>query len=108
GVTALFGPSGSGKTMLLRCIAGLEHPVGYLEVNGETWQDESKSIFLPTHQRSLGYVFQEASLFPHMSVRRNLEYGYARTPPAERKVAWNHAVDLLEIGPLLQRATDRL
>ncbi len=109
GVTALFGPSGSGKTMLLRCIAGLEHPVGgYLEVNGETWQDEDKSIFLPTHQRSLGYVFQEASLFPHMSVRRNLEYGYARTPPAERKVAWNHAVDLLEIGPLLQRATDRL
>ena len=72
GVSALFGHSGSGKTTLLRAIAGLErHPEGYLEVNGQVWQDQR--TFLPTHQRPLGYVFQEASLFPHLSVRDNLD-----------------------------------
>ena len=71
GVTALFGHSGSGKTTLLRCIAGLERaPMGVLTVNGEVWQDDSH--WLPTHKRPLGYVFQEASLFPHLSVLDNL------------------------------------
>ena len=73
GVSALFGPSGSGKTTCLRAIAGLERPRGgYLSVNGEVWQDDAKRLFVPTHRRSLGYVFQEASLFPHLSVRGNL------------------------------------
>jgi len=64
GVTALFGHSGSGKTTLLRCLAGLERaPRGFLSVNGEVWQDEK--CWMPTHKRPLGYVFQEASLFPH-------------------------------------------
>ena len=80
GVTALFGPSGSGKTTLLRCIAGLERATGWLRVNGEPWQDEK--TFVPVHRRPLGYVFQEASLFPHLSVRANLEYGLKRTPAA--------------------------
>src|SRR5512143_2678875 len=77
GVTALFGHSGSGKTTLLRCLAGLERaPDGYLALDGAVWQDGP--LFVPTHKRPLGYVFQEASLFAHLSVRRNLEYGLRR------------------------------
>ncbi|MDA8254190.1 MAG: molybdenum ABC transporter ATP-binding protein [Betaproteobacteria bacterium] len=109
GVTALFGPSGSGKTTLLRCLAGLERASnGYLEVNGEIWQDDSKGIYLPTHRRPLGYVFQEASLFPHLSVRRNLEYGWKRIPAAQRRVGFDQAVELVGIGPLLARDPARL
>ena len=104
GVTAVFGSSGSGKTTLLRCVAGLERaPQGFLEVNGNCWQDESRGFFRPTHQRPLGYVFQEASLFAHLSVRKNLEYGQRRTPPSRRKVAFDEAVELLGVAPLLAR-----
>ena len=78
GITSLFGASGSGKTTLLRCIAGLERTPGSLQVGDEIWQNETTSV--PTHRRTLGYVFQEASLFPHLSVRANLEYGYRRIP----------------------------
>jgi molybdate transport system ATP-binding protein len=109
GVTALFGHSGSGKTTLLRCLAGLERAQsGYLAVNGEIWQDEERGLFLPVHRRPLGYVFQEASLFPHLSVRRNLEYGWRRIPPARRQVGFDQAVDLLGIGHLLDRGPARL
>ena len=102
GVTALFWPSGSGKTTLLRCIAGLERaPDGVLQVNGAVWQDDAKRIFLPTYQRPLGYVFQEASLFPHLDVRRNLEYGMKRVPASERRVSLEQAIELLGIGALL-------
>jgi molybdate transport system ATP-binding protein len=67
GITVLFGHSGSGKTTLLRCIAGLQKaPEGYLQINGEVWQDSDKRLFIPTHQRALGYVFQEANLFAHL------------------------------------------
>jgi molybdate transport system ATP-binding protein len=101
GVTALFGPSGSGKTTLLRCIAGLERAQGTLQVNGATWQDEK--TFVPIHQRPLGYVFQEASLFPHLSVRANLEYGYKRIKPAERKVPLAQVVEWLGLSRLIER-----
>ena len=101
GVTALFGPSGSGKTTLLRCIAGLERATGTLHVNGDTWQDET--IFLHVHKRPLGYVFQEASLFPHLSVRANLEYGLKRTPQSERKVLLEQVVEWLGLGRLIER-----
>ena len=101
GVTALFGPSGSGKTTLLRCIAGLERATGTLQVNGEVWQDDTK--FVPTHHRPLGYVFQEASLFPHLSVRANLEYGLKRIPSAERKVRLEQVVEWLGLGRLIER-----
>jgi molybdate transport system ATP-binding protein len=101
GVTALFGPSGSGKTTLLRCVAGLERaPGGRLVVQGEVWQDERH--WLPTHRRPLGYVFQEASLFSHLSVRENLRYGLKRVR-SERQVSLEQAVDLLGIAPLLDR-----
>jgi molybdate transport system ATP-binding protein len=107
GVTALFGHSGSGKTTFLRAIAGLEQvPGGFLEVNGAVWQDDA--TFLPTHQRPLGYVFQEASLFHHLSIRRNLEYGMRRVPEAARKVSLDQAVELLGIAPLLDRMPDSL
>ncbi|WP_303900836.1 molybdenum ABC transporter ATP-binding protein [Thiohalomonas denitrificans] len=101
GITALFGHSGSGKTTLLRCIAGLERAEGRLEVNGEVWQD--RKVFLPVHRRALGYVFQESSLFPHLSVRRNLEFGWRRIARRERRVAFDQAVELLGIEPLLPR-----
>jgi molybdate transport system ATP-binding protein len=104
GFTGVFGPSGSGKTTLLRCVAGLERvPGGLLEVAGETWQDDTRGCFLPPHRRRAGFVFQEAGLFPHLSVRRNLEYGWRRTPAWERRVAFDDAVEWLGLGPLLTR-----
>src|SRR5690606_77989 len=79
GITAIFGPSGSGKTTLLRAVAGLERAkVAYVQVAGEVWQDDARGVFLPTHQRPLGYVFQEASLFDHLDVRANLAFGQKR------------------------------
>lgn len=109
GVTALFGPSGSGKTSLLRCVAGLEHAEqGYLHVNGELWQDSAHQHFLAPHQRALGYVFQEASLFEHLSVRRNLEYGLKRVAAQQRRVALDQALELLGIAHLLERMPARL
>ena len=106
GVTALFGQSGSGKTTLLRCIAGLEHGRGHLKVADQVWQDEQS--FLPVYRRPLGYVFQEANLFPHLTARRNLEYGMRRVGASERRVAVDQAVELLGIGHLLDRLPDRL
>ncbi|MDO8263262.1 MAG: molybdenum ABC transporter ATP-binding protein [Gallionella sp.] len=104
GITALFGPSGSGKTTLLRCIAGLERTAnGSLQVKDEVWQDGAN--FLPTCQRPLGYVFQEASLFPHLSVRRNLEYGLKRIPPEQRKVQLEQVVEWLGLNKLIERAS---
>ena len=106
GVTALFGPSGSGKTTLLRCMAGLERaPRAFLSVGGEIWQDDTR--WLPTHQRPLGYVFQEASLFAHLTVLGNLRYGMRRTGEAPR-VSLEHAIELLGIGHLLERRPERL
>jgi molybdate transport system ATP-binding protein len=108
GVTALFGRSGSGKTTLLRCLAGLVPAEGYLRVNGETWQDSDAGTFLPTHRRPLGYVFQEKSLFAHLSVRKNLEYGLKRLPRTERRVRFEEAVTLLGVAPLLSRTPQQL
>jgi molybdate transport system ATP-binding protein len=102
GVSSLFGPSGSGKTSLLRAIAGLDrHPEGYLRVDREVWQDGSR--FVAPHRRPIGYVFQEASLFDHLSVRGNLEFGYRRLPRRERRIDLDEIVDLLGIGMLLGR-----
>jgi len=109
GVTALFGHSGSGKTTLLRCVAGLERSgQGELTVNGERWQDSVQNLFVPPHRRSIGYVFQEANLFAHLSVRRNLEFGMCRVAAAQRRVALEQAVELLGIAHLLERMPDRL
>lgn len=104
GVTALFGHSGSGKTTCLRAMAGLERaPGGFFSIGGEVWQDEERGLFVPTHRRALGYVFQEASLFPHLSVRGNLEFGQKRAPAAKGHSGLAAVADLLGIAGLLER-----
>jgi len=127
GITVLYGPSGCGKTSLLRCVAGLERPHRPNRLPGTTlvqldltdpascWQDDSRNHFVPTHQRALGYVFQEASLFPHLTVEGNLHYGLKRTRPlglgtgaAKQTQALNAAIELLGIGHLLRRPVDQL
>lgn len=108
GITVLFGHSGSGKTTLLRCIAGLQRaPLGFLEINGNIWQDSKCGLFLPTYRRSLGYVFQDANLFPHLTVRDNLHYGLKRIKqPGTVKL--EHTVELLGIGHLMERMPGHL
>ncbi len=102
GITAIFGPSGCGKTSLLRAIAGLERGSrGEFSIDGVVWQDAT--TFLAPHKRPLGYVFQEPSLFPHLSVRANLLYGYKRTPTASQRVSFDQAVELLRVAPLFGR-----
>ena len=109
GVSALFGHSGSGKTSCLRCFAGLDRPrEGYLQVAGERWQDSASGDFQPAHRRAIGYVFQDANLFPHLSVRGNLEFGQRRIAARERKVALDQALELLGIGHLLERLPSAL
>ncbi len=105
GVTALFGHSGSGKTTLLRCIAGLQRGEAvHLAFGDEVWEDSARGLFVPTHRRPLGYVFQEASLFPHLTVAQNLAFGQRRVARTERRVSLEAAVELLGIGHLLGRA----
>ncbi len=106
GITGLLGPSGCGKTTLLRAIAGLERAQGFCRVGGTVWQDEK--TFLPPHRRPLGYVFQEARLFPHLSVEGNLAYGLRRVPKARRRVAFREAVELLGLERLLGRSVHGL
>ncbi len=104
GFTALFGPSGSGKTSVLRAVAGLLRARGRLVVHGEVWQDDAQRLFVPTHRRSLGYVFQDAALFSHLTVRGNLEYGRGRVPAAQQRVDFDQAVALLGLEALLPRS----
>ena len=85
GITALFGHSGCGKTTLLRCMAGLQNAPGTMTVLGEPWQTEE--FVRPVHKRPLAYVFQETQLFPHLNVRKNLEFGYRRIPASERQIS---------------------
>src|SRR5450830_150894 len=109
GVTALYGHSGSGKTTCLRCIAGLEKaPEALIRINDQVWQDSARKLFVPPHKRALGYVFQEASLFPHLSVRANLEFGLRRIPREQRRVDMAQATELLGIGHLLERHPQHL
>ena len=109
GVSAIVGPSGSGKTTLLRCVAGLEKAdQALIEINGNCWQDSQHGLWLPPHKRALGYVFQEASLFDHLSVHGNLDYGRRRSaePASDKQAA--QIIKLLGIGHLLQRSTTGL
>ncbi|MEP6133517.1 molybdenum ABC transporter ATP-binding protein, partial [Marinobacter sp.] len=101
GITALFGHSGCGKTTLLRCMAGLQHAPGTMTVLGEPWQTEE--LVRPVHKRALAYVFQETQLFPHLNVRRNLEFGYRRIPAGERQIRFDDAVRWLGLESLLER-----
>ena len=104
GTTALFGPSGAGKTSIANMIAGLLRPDrGRIALNGDVLFDSAAGIDVPAHQRGAGYVFQEGRLFPHFSVRRNLDYGrWMRGLPRD-EAAFGHICDLLDIGALLDR-----
>jgi molybdate transport system ATP-binding protein len=107
GITAIFGPSGSGKTTLLRCVAGLERAAhGRVVVDGESWQDAR--MFVPTWQRPLGYVFQEASLFDHLDVRGNLAFARKRASGAASAFDPDALTELLGIGHLLARRPAQL
>lgn len=106
GISALFGPSGCGKTSILRSVAGLNRIPGRIAVGADLWQDDN--VFLPTHRRPIGYVFQEASLFSHLSVRRNLTYGEKRAKPAERNIRFDDVVALLGLGHLIDRSPEHL
>lgn len=113
GITALFGHSGSGKTTCLRILAGLERAADtQIRLGDQVWQDDAQGIFLPTHRRPLGYVFQEASLFPHLTVGRNLDFGQRRAQPhlnrPARQAAVGKAAALLGIDHLLDRHPDSL
>lgn len=107
GITALYGPSGCGKTSLLRALAGLDHyPQAYLAVGENIWQDQHH--FLPTHRRPLAYVFQEPSLFSHLSVQANLEYASKRASPSDNRISIAQVIALLGIEKLLDRRPDNL
>jgi len=109
GLTALFGSSGSGKSTCLRCIAGLEKPAsGFLQLADRVWQDSQQGIFQPPHRRPFGYVFQDAALFPHLSVKDNLLYGFKRIPADQRRLAVDEVVELLGLPALLTRRIQRL
>ncbi len=106
-VIALTGPSGAGKTSVLNAIAGLVRPQsGRIEIDGRVLYDSATGIDVPTHRRKVGYVFQDARLFPHLDVRRNLRYG--RHGDGAESFGFDAVVELLGIGHLLDRRTRHL
>jgi molybdate transport system ATP-binding protein len=108
-ITALFGRSGSGKTTLVNIIAGLLRPErGQVVVDGTVLFDSDARIDVPSHKRRIGYVFQEARLFPHLTVKHNLLYGRWFTPKDARHVSLDEVVDLLGLKDLLERGTAQL
>lgn len=103
-VTALFGQSGSGKTSLVNIIGGLIRPDhAYISLNGDVIVDTKHKVFVPKHRRRVGYVFQDGRLFPHLTVRQNLLYGWWFTPGTKRVGQLAPIVELLGIGHLLDR-----
>src|SRR6201995_2378783 len=108
-VTGLFGASGAGKTSLVNIIAGLMSPDrGTIALDGEVLDDTEKRIHVPPHRRRIGYVFQDARLFPHLNVRQNLDYGRRMNRLAEDPAQHKRVVDLLDIGALLDRRPGKL
>ncbi|WP_150287996.1 molybdenum ABC transporter ATP-binding protein [Rhabdaerophilum calidifontis] len=104
GVTALFGPSGSGKSTVIRLFAGLERPeAGRIRIGDATLLDTAAGLCMAPHRRRIGLVFQDALLFPHLSVRANLTYGRFFAPARERRIAFDPVVEVLGIGHLLGR-----
>lgn len=107
GITAVFGPSGCGKSTLLRCVAGLEKKSrGIVKIGPHIWQEKDR--FLPVHRRALGFVFQDGALFPHLSVRENLEYGLKRAGAGRQTIVMAEVVELLGLEKLLARGTTEL
>jgi len=108
-VTGLFGASGAGKTSLINMIAGLLRPDrGRISIDGETLDDTAASVRVPVHRRRIGYVFQDARLFPHLDVRQNLDYGRRMNRLADDAAQRKRVTGLLDIGHLLDRRPGRL
>ena len=109
GATVLFGPSGAGKTSIINMIAGLLCPDrGRIVLDDDVLFDSDKRLVVPAWRRRIGYVFQEGRLFPHLSIKHNLDYGrWMSGHPADAK-AFAHAVELLDIGHLLDRRPGKL
>jgi len=108
-VTGLFGASGAGKTSLINMIAGLLRPDrGIIAVDGEILDDTTARTHVPVHRRRIGYVFQDARLFPHLDVRQNLDYGRRMNGLAEDGAQHRRVTELLDIGNLLDRRPGRL
>ena len=108
-VTGLFGASGAGKTSLINMIAGLLRPDrGSIALDGETLDDTTAHVHVPPHRRRIGYVFQDARLFPHLNVRQNLDYGRRMNRLAEVPPSTERVTDLLDIGNLLDRRPGQL
>lgn len=108
-ITGILGASGSGKSTLLALIAGLLKPQqGALRLNQTILCDNQRKIWLPPHQRHIGLVFQDGQLLPHLSVRKNLLYGYNNVPPDQRRFSLDTIVELLEISSLLDRRPNAL
>jgi molybdate transport system ATP-binding protein len=108
GVVALFGPSGAGKSTLVNAIAGLVAARGTLRLDDATWLDSARGTDVAAERRRIGYVFQDARLFPHLDVAGNLGYGERRAPPGPRFAVRDEIVALLGLGPLLERRVHRL
>jgi molybdate transport system ATP-binding protein len=108
GVTALFGPSGAGKTTLVHALAGLVAARGRIALDADCWLDSARLVAVPAERRRIGYVFQDARLFPHLSVAGNLRYGARRARAATPVVREDEVVALLGLGALLARRTANL
>jgi len=108
-VTGLFGASGAGKTSLINMIAGLLRPDrGSIAIDGETLDDTAAGLHVPPHRRRIGYVFQDARLFPHLDVRQNLDYGRRMNRLADDPASRARVTDLLDIGGLMDRRPGKL
>ncbi|EGP09787.1 molybdenum transport ATP-binding protein ModC [Bradyrhizobiaceae bacterium SG-6C] len=108
-VTGLFGNSGAGKTSIINMIAGLTVPDrGHIALDNEVLDDSASGVHVPPHRRRIGYVFQDARLFPHLSVRQNLDYGRRMNGLAPDTAAESHTIGLLDIGHLLDRRPAQL
>jgi molybdate transport system ATP-binding protein len=108
GVTGISGPSGCGKSTLLALVAGLLRPrAGHIRFADEVLV-EGRHVFMPAWRRRFGLVFQDGQLFPHLSVRGNLLYGYRRRSRVDRRLDLDAVAALLEIGPLLERRPAQL
>jgi molybdate transport system ATP-binding protein len=108
-VTGLFGASGAGKTSLVNMIAGLLRPDrGTIVIDGERVDDTEQRIHVPAHRRRIGYVFQDARLFPHLSVLANLDYGRRMNRLTEDQAQQRRVTELLDIGHLLDRRPGKL
>lgn len=108
GITALFGRSGAGKSTIINAVAGLLRPdEGHLEVDGEILMDTARSVHMPPHKRRFGTVFQDARLFPHLTVAQNLDFG-TRYAPRGTQIPRDDVIELLGLGALLTRAPNTL